>query len=151
MSKKYRGETAPILHVRTQAKRRRGSIPCKIHNMKVRDGEAERVTSARCYSETSRQRYGFIYVVDMECFLGRYLHQHYTTFTHAPSQSQCIYHVSVFLDNKSATPIPHQTSLSLQTSLGDPGESGVLGGMKNKRNMGLQKAKKISKFPNLPN
>ena len=56
---------------------------------------------------------------------------------------------SVLLDNKSAIPISHQSPLPLQTSLGDPGESGVWEGMKNKRNMDLQKAKKISKFPNL--
>ena len=34
----------------------------------------------------------------------------------------------VILENKSVTPIPHQTPLSLQTSLGEPGESGILGG-----------------------
>ena len=37
---------------------------------------------------------------------------------------------TVFLDIKFAFPIPQQHPLSLQTSLGDPGESGVLGGDK---------------------
>ena len=57
-----------------------------------------------------------------------------------------LYDKLVILDNKSATPIPHQHPPSLQTSLRDPGESGVLGGgMKKKQ----RKFRNSLTYPNL--
>ena len=62
--------------------------------------------------------------------------------------------IKVILEKKSVTPIPLPSPLSLPTGLGEPGESGVLGGMKIERNMGVPnfktiEKKKNSKFPNL--
>ena len=41
------------------------------------------------------------------------------------------YQTTVILEKKSVTPIPPPSPLSLPTGLGEPGESGVLGGDEN--------------------